>query len=177
MNAAFQLLQVADDDDSASCSRPIPILAARTGAAEREAKKRGVSLEAYLNEALKAADVGATAESAARGMADAQRERRFRRETLESKKNARKVFDAREIERERDHLVLRFVCVAMNAHEDGVEPEGSALGSVDSALGGYYGPTSPPPPRRTRMRPQRMFASLADEDESDEAKRETARAR
>ena len=175
MHAAFQLLQVADDDDD---SRPIPILATRTGAAEREAKKRGVSLEAYLNEALKAADVGATAESAARGMADAQRERRFRRETLESKKfNARKVFDAREIERERDDLVLRFVCVAMNAHVDGAEPEGSALGSVDSALGGYYGPPSPPPPRRTRTRPERMFASLADEDESDEAKRETARAR
>jgi hypothetical protein len=175
MHAAFQLLQVADDDDD---SRPIPILATRTRAAEREAKKRGVSLEAYLNEALKAADVGATAESAARGMADAQRERRFRRETLESKKfNARKVFDAREIERERDDLVLRFVCVAMNAHVDGAEPEGSALGSVDSALGGYYGPPSPPPPRRTRTRPERMFASLADEDESDEAKRETARAR
>ena len=179
MNAAFQLLQVADDDDDDS--RPIPILATRTGAAEREAKKRGVSLEAYLNEALKAADVGATAESAARGMADAQRERRFRRETLESKKNARKVFDAREIERERDHLVLRFVCVAMNAHlEDSAaspKPEGSALGSVDSAPGGYYGPPSPPPPRRTRTRPERTFASLADEDESDEAKRETARAR
>jgi hypothetical protein len=175
MHAAFQLLQVADDDDD---SRPIPILATRTRAAEREAKKRGVSLEAYLNEALKAADVGATAESAARGMADAQRERRFRRETLESKKfNARKVFDAREIERERDDLVLRFVCVAMNAHVDGAEPEGSALGSVDSALGGYYGPPSPPPPRRTRTRPERTLASLADEDESDEAKRETARAR
>ena len=179
MHAAFQLLQVADDDDD---SRPIPILATRTGAAEREAKKRGVSLEAYLNEALKAADVGATAESAARGMADARRERRFRRETLESKKfNARKVFDAREIERERDDLVLRFVCVAMNAHlEDSAaspKPEGSALGSVDSALGGYYGPPSPPPPRRTRTRPERTFASLADEDESDEAKRETARAR
>ena len=178
MHAAFQLLQVADEDDD---SRPIPILATRTGAAEREAKKRGVSLEAYLNEALKAADVGATAESAARGMADAQRERRFRRETLESKKNARKVFDAREIERERDDLVLRFVCVAMNAHlEDSTaspKPEGSALGSVDSAPGGYYGPPSPPPPRRTRTRPERTFASLADEDESDEAKRETARAR
>lgn len=178
MRAAFQLLQVADDDDS----RPIPILATRTASAQREAKKRGVSLEAYLNEALQAADVGATAESAARGMADARRERRFRRETLESKKcNARKVFDAREIERERDDLVLRFVCVAMNAHLEesaaSPTPEGTALGSVDSALGGYYGPPSPPPPRRTRTRPERTFASLADEDESDEAKRETARAR
>jgi hypothetical protein len=93
------------------------------------------------------------------------------------------VFDAREIERERDDLVLRFVCVAMNAHlEESAArptPEGSALGSVDSALGGYYGPPSPPPPRRTRSEraPERTFASLADEDESDEAKRETARAR
>ena len=179
MNAAFRLLQIADDDDdSASRSRPIPILATRTASAEREANKRGVSLEAYLNEALKAANVGATAESAARGMADARRERRFRRETREPKKYTRRAFAAREIERERDDLVLHFVCVAMNAHsEDGAEPVGSALGSVDSALGGYYGPPSPPPPRRTRMFPERTFASLADEDESDEARRETAKAR